>query len=520
MGGVRSAEAGVSFDAEMVVDLTGDEIVTGSKSTIDEPWELPEGWVWTTLGALGVWSGGGTPSKANSAFWANGTIPWVSPKDMKVDVIGVTEDRITQAAVVQSSTKLVPAGSVLMVMRSGILRHTFPVAVNEREVTLNQDLRALTPSVAIDPHFVARYLKLATHRILTECAKDGTTVDSIEAPALARLPVPIAPLAEQRRIVARIDELFAEIAEGEAALARARSGLETFRRALLKSAVTGELTREWREQAKYERTGSDIVSELRAKHPDEGATRRSWSPSATLPSIPDSWSWCAVSEAGDVQLGRQRAPQHHEGDHMRPYLRVANVLDDRLDLTDVKSMNFTPKEFETFALRYGDILLNEGQAPDLLGRPAMYRNEIPGCCFQKTLLRFRAKQGISPDYALLVFRYYMHSGRFKRESRITTNIGHLTQVRFVEMEFPVPPVEEQQEIVARFQALNAGEETLSPLPSDAARLRQAVLKAAFEGRLVPQDSNDEPAGVMLERLATEPTKVTPQRRGRPKRAER
>lgn len=486
----------------------------------DGLWVLPRGWTWRSLGELGTWTGGGTPSKSRAEFWTGGTIPWVSPKDMKVDIVGLTEDAITPDAVDQSSTKRVPTGSVLMVMRSGILRHTFPVAVNDREVTLNQDLRALTPKNGIDPHFVARYLKLSTHRILTECAKDGTTVDSIEATAIARLPVPLPPLAEQKRIVARIDALFAEIAEGEAALTRAREGLETFRRALLKAAVAGELTREWREHAKFELTGSDIVSELRAEHPDEGTTRRSWSPSAKLPSIPDSWSWCAVSEAGDVQLGRQRAPQHHEGDHMRPYLRVANVLDDRLDLTDVKSMNFTPKEFETFALRFGDILLNEGQAPDLLGRPAMYRNEIPGCCFQKTLLRFRAKRRIDPEYALLVFRHYMHSGRFKRESRITTNIGHLTQVRFVEMEFPVPPVEEQQEIVARFQALNAGEETLSPLSSDAAQLRQAVLKAAFEGRLVPQDPDDEPASATLERLAATPTHVAPRRRGRPNRAER
>jgi type I restriction enzyme, S subunit len=111
-------------------------------------------------------------------------------------------------------------------------------------------------------------------------------------------------------------------------------------------------------------------------------------------------------------LGRQRAPQHHDGDNMRPYLRAANVLEDRLDLSNVKWMNFTPAEFETFALRPGDILLNEGQAPDLLGRPAMYQGEIVECCFQKTLLRFRAKEGVLPDYALIVFRHYMRSGRF------------------------------------------------------------------------------------------------------------
>jgi type I restriction enzyme S subunit len=137
-----------------------------------------------------------------------------------------------------------------------------------------------------------------------------------------------------------------------------------------------------------------------------GSTGRGWSPGdpGRLPDIPDTWAWCAVEEAGEVQLGRQRAPQHHAGKNMRPYLRVANILEDALDLSDVKSMNFTPKEFETFALQAGDILLNEGQTPDLLGRPAIYNNEIEGCCFQKTLLRFRTHKEILPQFALIVFR--------------------------------------------------------------------------------------------------------------------
>ena len=79
---------------------------------------------------------------------------------------------------------------------------------------------------------------------------------------------------------------------------------------------------------------------------------------------------------------------------MRPYLRVANVYEDRLDLSDVKQMNFTPNEYETFHLRDGDILLNEGQSIELVGRPAMYRGEVPGACFQNTLVRFRPEPSV------------------------------------------------------------------------------------------------------------------------------
>lgn len=480
------------------------------------PWPLPAGWTWVSLDDLGHWTGGGTPSKTVPSFWTDGTIPWVSPKDMKLDVIGATEDLITEEALDRSATKLVPADSVLMVMRSGILRHSFPVARTDRPVTLNQDLRALTPIDALDSSYLARYLARSARAVLNACSKDGTTVNSIDAKSLGRFRVPVPPLAEQRRIVARIDALFEEIAEGERALDAGRKSLETYRRALLKAAVTGELTSEWRSHYDDATSAADLLARLRSRYPAERPTVTRWSAPASLPDIPDSWTWCAVAEAGEVQLGRQRAPQHHAGDHMRPYLRVANVLEDHFDLTDVKAMNFTPAEFATFELRAGDILLNEGQAPDLLGRSAIYNGEIPGCCFQKTLLRFRAKEGVNPAYAQLIFRHYMHSGRFKRESRITTNIGHLTQVRFVVMEFPLPPSLEQDAIVSLFGELDVALRELDPIAADAVRLRQSVLKAAFEGRLVPQDESDEPAATMLARLAALQAKTPRPHRGRPR----
>jgi len=226
--------------------------------------------------------------------------------------------------------------------------------------------------------------------------------------------------------------------------------------------------------------------------------------------LPETWAWCAVEEAGQVQLGRQRAPQHHRGEHVRPYLRVANILEDSLDLSDVKWMNFTPDEFETFALIPGDILLNEGQTPDLLGRPAIYNGEIENCCFQKTLLRFRPNVGILPEFALLVFRHYMRSGRFKRESRITTNLAHLTQVRFVVIEFPIPPTVEQAEIVRRFRLLDG--EAAEPFDYigtfSISALRQSVLKEAFEGRLVEHEQNDESAERLLIRLSQQTETTT------------
>jgi type I restriction enzyme S subunit len=293
----------------------------------------------------------------------------------------------------------------------------------------------------------------------------STAVPSLSRDKYNDVLVPIAPVAEQRRIVARIDELFTEIADGETALARARDGLDTWRRSLLKAAVTGELTRQWREK--------NFISA--------------------------DWTLTTIGEAGELRLGRQRSPEHHYGKNMRPYLRVANVFEARLDLRDVKSMNFTPDEYEIYRLDPGDVLLNEGQSPHLLGRPAIFKGEVDGCCFQNTLLRFRPHEGLTSEFALLVFRYYMHSGRFKRESRITTNLAHLSQTRCAAIEFPVPSAAEQLEIVQTVRSLE--EQTFEQFEhiemSAIGSLRQSILKAAFEGGLSEQDPRDEPADRLL-----------------------
>ncbi|MGY1827599.1 hypothetical protein [Blastococcus sp. SYSU DS0541] len=202
-----------------------------------------------------------------------------------------------------------------------------------------------------------------------------------------------------------------------------------------------------------------------------------------------------------MQLGRQRAPKYHTGTNMRPYLRVANVFEDRIDTADVMSMHFDPDEFERYRVLPGDILLNEGQSPELLGRPAMYRGTPADVAFTNSLIRFRAYPGIEPDWALTVFRYYMRSGRFTRESRITTNIAHLSANRFKTIEFPVPPVEEQRRIVAvleeRLTDLDRTASDLVPLGQHLERLAESVVHAAVLGRLVPGTVGATSAAVHL-----------------------
>ena len=162
-------------------------------------------------------------------------------------------------------------------------------------------------------------------------------------------------------------------------------------------------------------------------------------------------------------------------------------------------------------LRHADILLNEGQSLELVGRPAMYRGEVPGSCFQNTLVRFRAAEGVDPRYALGVFLSYLHNMRFQRIAKWTTNIAHLGAERFAELEFPLPPLFEQIQIAEetddRLSILRKMTSDMKQNADRADRLRQSILKRGFEGALVPQDRNDEPASVLLERIRAERARI-------------
>lgn len=207
---------------------------------------------------------------------------------------------------------------------------------------------------------------------------------------------------------------------------------------------------------------------------------------------PGTWQLGTVADAGSVDLGRQRHPDWHSGPDMKPYLRVANVFEDRIDASDLMEMNFPPEVFERFRLSKGDILLNEGQSPEFLGRPAMYKGDPPEVAFTNSLIRFRARRDVMPEWALLVFRRHMHAGRFVREVRISTNIAHLSASRFKTVEFPVPPIAEQERIVAetgeRLTRIEWMRQTLVGTLARTVSLRRALIAEAVAGRSVPQDA--------------------------------
>ena len=282
---------------------------------------------------------------------------------------------------------------------------------------------------------------------------------SIAVKQLKAMPLIVPPVEDQRQVISHVESRDRLLDDIESALSDAADRLSAYERHTIEAAATGII---------LQNTADQLVAEP--------------------------WQMTTVANAGEVQLGKMRSPASHSGPNMRPYLRVANVLENKIDITDVHEMNFTPDEFEKFRLISGDVLLNEGQSPDLVGRPAMFRGEIDDCCFQKTLLRFRSNDGVSPTFALLVFRHYLHSGRFRQAARWSTNIAHLTAVRFGAIEFPQVSLVEQEAIVEeatrRLDMAADLKDMFDDILSRASIARDLVLAEAFHVEPRPNSAVD------------------------------
>lgn len=190
-----------------------------------------------------------------------------------------------------------------------------------------------------------------------------------------------------------------------------------------------------------------------------------------------------VAEAGNVQMGRQRSPIYEVGVALNPYLRVANVYDGYLDLTDVKQMDFAGEDFIRYRLNPGDVLLVEGHSSaDVVGRSCVYRGEVADCCFQNTLLRFRP-YNVSSEFAHQYFRFCLYTGAFSKVAKQTT-IAHLGSQRFSVMKFPLVSPKKDDEIVDAVKSIEQGAVQLSERWSGIDVMKQRYLESLA---LPPED---------------------------------
>jgi type I restriction enzyme, S subunit len=283
------------------------------------------------------------------------------------------------------------------------------------------ELHVLTPTSEIEGRFLYYVTTSTPFRKLGQARMTGAAGQKRVPEDFVRdFLTPVPPLSKQRSIADFLDGETARLDALVAAKERLLDLLAEKRRALITRAVT---------------RGLDPHAPLR----DSGIP---W-----LGEIPAHWRVMRAGLAGQILMGRQRAPQYENGTHMTPYLRVANVFDGFIDYADVLEMNFEPEEQALFGVLPGDILLNEGQSRELVGRSAIYRGGPHKYCFQNTLIRFRCDEHLDPEFAQAQFTSWLQSGVFQLFCRQSTNIAHLGADRLAQIHMVVPPMNEQKAII-------------------------------------------------------------------------
>jgi len=394
---------------------------------------LPKGWKTVQLGdVLEEVIGGGTPSRDNPRYW-NGTIPWITVKDMRTRRPESIQEHITQAGVDECATNVIPADTVITATRVGlgkVVRVPYPAAIN-------QDLKALIVGPKLDKSYLEWWILASANHI--ESIGSGTTVKGIRLNQLKELEIPLAPLPEQRRIVAAIETQLGRLDAALARLHAAKAKLKRYKQAVLKAAV---------DEASANPKAESVV----------------------------------LADVADLCLGKMLDRQKNVGTP-HPYLRNINVRWGTFDTEDLHQMPFGDHEHDRYGLVEGDLVMCEGGEP---GRCAVWDGSIPDMKIQKALHRIRCSGQVDPHFVMYNFLSASWQGSIDKYYTGTT-IKHLTGKMLARFELVLPPIKEQRRLVARiqeaFDRTEAMEATLDAQLVQAGRLRQAVLKRAFEGRL-------------------------------------
>ncbi|MDF0592099.1 restriction endonuclease subunit S [Methanotrichaceae archaeon M04Ac] len=354
-------------------------------------------------------------------------------------------------------------------------------------------------------------------RTTIESLQSGSTRKRISRKNLSKIEFPLPPLPEQRRIVTKIEELFTQLDAGVSALEKSRAQLKRYRQSVLKAAVEGKLTEEWRRSHPDVEPASVLLERIEREREKSGRGRhKKLQPLdvSELPELPVEWEWTRLDFLAALKGGITKDSKRKSNNSRSiPYLRVANVQRGFLDLREIKEIEAPKSVISELLLEPGDILFTEGGDRDKLGRGWIWQGELPECIHQNHVFRARLYSNDVSNKFVSWFGNTYGQRYFMREGKQTTNLASINLTKLRGFPVSLPPKEEQKEIVSEIECrLSVADQTEANLEANlrrAARLRQSILKKAFRGELMPQDPSDEPASVLLERIRMERSQARP-----------
>jgi len=375
--------------------------------------DLPRNWLKVPLALITKeFISGGTPSTKRKDMW-DGSIPWTTSASIDEDAVVLEEGQrlITERALADSATNLVPTGNLLIGTRVGVGK----AVVNLVDIAISQDLTGLVVDHHIvDPVFVAYQFKTERIKEFFLTRIRGTTIKGISRFDLQSLELLLPPIDEQRAIVSCLDQV--------------RAAIRTRRRELA-----------------LERERKAALLEYLFTHGTRGEPTKQ----TEIGEMPESWQVVRLGEIAKVQSGVTLGRRYNGASTVRrPYLRVANVLDGRLDLSDIKEVEVLESEVDRYLLRSGDVLLTEGGDEDKLGRGFIWEGQIPGCLHQNHIFAVRTfRDVLDPEYLVYLIQSSYGRSYFLSVAHRTTNLASINSTKLKAFPVIVPDLKEQRAIV-------------------------------------------------------------------------
>ncbi len=422
--------------------------------------QLPKGWVETTLGEILVLKNG---YAFKSKDYQDEGVPIIRISDIGKNGLVETKKSVKIQNKNIPSNFIIEKGDVLIAM-SGATTGKYGIFNENINAFQNQRVGNLKP---LSPKLTSKkfifYLLGSIRKKIEEKAYGGAQ-PNISAKLIHSTKTGFPPLAEQERIVAKLDTLFGHLEKLQDRLSKIPTLLKNFRQSILNQAVTGKLTEGWRGVCKIE-----------------------------------NWSKQKLGDFADYRLGKMLDKSKNKGNYIS-YLRNTNIRWFEIKFDDLKQMKVEHSELSKFELKFGDVLVCEGGEP---GRAAIWKEKKENIIFQKALHRVRLNSTIIPEF--FIYNLRVDTVNQVLEKLFTgTTIKHLTGRSFSKYEILVPPLPEQTEIVRRVESLFAKADVIEAkylaLKAKIDQLPQAILAKAFKGELVPQLPTDGDARELLEEI--------------------
>ena len=414
---------------------------------------------------------------------------------------------------------------------------------------LNQHIFKVVPNESlVDKTFLRYSLKKSIEELLNTEHLHGSTMKHINRGPFLAHQIPLPPLNEQSRIADKIDELFSELDNGIEELETAQKKLELYRQSLLKSAVEGELSKEWREtQTEISETGEQLLARIlkeRREHWEQEKLKefaekgknppKNWQDkypepvqpdTENLPQLPEGWVWASIEQLTTEQRYGSSAKTNDDPNGI-PVLRMGNIQNGALDFNNLKYLPKAHDEFPALFLEKGDLLFNRTNSRELVGKTAIFNGEHTPCSYASYLIKVKFHSDFNANLAA----YYINSifGKVWINDVAVQQTGqaNVNGTKLSQLCIPLMNQAEQNYIVKTFNELKHISESSFKQIEDNIKLltmqKQSILKDAFSGKLVPQDPNDESAQVLLERIQQQREaealvkKSSPKKRSTPK----